>query len=127
MQHRNQEHALACLAVTAVFLITWSTARSQGTADRSRSVPAEQYSILRSTQKPKAPISDSRPENTAAKFTAAEINNSMRARRGQAWAIVQQVWEPVPIAGSKIPAWMTWYEEQDIAQVYRELISKKNR
>jgi hypothetical protein len=50
----------------------------------------------------------------------------MRARRDQAWAIVQQVWEPVPIAGSKIPAWMTWYEEQDIAQLYRELISKQN-
>src|SRR5947209_19403957 len=51
----------------------------------------------------------------------------MRARRDQAWAIVQQVWEPVPVAGDKIPAWMTWYEEQDVAQLYRELLNKQNR
>jgi hypothetical protein len=49
----------------------------------------------------------------------------MRARRNQAWAIVQQAWEPVPVAGSKIPAWMTWYEEQDVAQLYGELIRKQ--
>src|SRR5437773_1245570 len=125
MKHRNQEHALACLTLTAVFFVIWSIARSQGTEDRSRSVRADQYSILRSTQKPKAVISDGRPENPAAKFTASEINNGMRARRGQAWAIVQQVWEPVPTAGIRIPAWMTWYEEQDIAQLYGELISKQ--
>jgi hypothetical protein len=58
-------------------------------------------------------------------FTAAEIDSSMRARRSQAWEIVQQAWEPVEVAGSKIPAWMTWYEEEDIAQLYRELVSKQ--
>jgi hypothetical protein len=126
MQHRELNTALACLTVTAAFLVTWSIVRSQGTTGRARSVGVEQDSILRSAQKPKAPISDGRSENiTRAKFTVAEINNFMRARRNQAWAIVQQVWEPVPVAGSKIPAWMTWYEEQDIAQLYRELISKQ--
>src|SRR6185295_4973528 len=57
--------------------------------------------------------------------SAAEINRSMQARRNQAWAIVEQVWAPVSVAGGKIPAWMTWYEEQDIGPLYKELLSKQ--
>jgi hypothetical protein len=126
MQHRKLYNALACLTLIAVCLITWSMGRSQGTGGAARSVTVEQESILRSAQKPKAPISDGRPEITGRnRFSVAEINNSMRARRNQAWAIVEQVWEPVSVAGSKIPAWMTWYEEQDIAQLHRELLNKQ--
>src|SRR6185436_3778954 len=59
------------------------------------------------------------------KSSAAEINRSMQARRNQAWAIVEQVWAPVSVAGGKIPAWMTWYEEQDIGPLYLALLSKQ--
>lgn len=135
MQHRELCNlltgALACFALIALCLMTWSPwspssiAQSQGTTGAG-SVRVEQDSILRSAQKPKAPISDGRPETASQnRFSAAEINSSMRARRNQAWANVEQVWAPVSVAGSKIPAWMTWYEEQDIAQLYRELLSKQ--
>ena len=133
-EHRNVlTGTIAGLALIAVCLMTWpswspwsSLAQSQGAAARARSVSAEQTDGLRSTQKPKAPISDGRPESASQnKFSAAEINSSMRARRNQAWAIVEQVWAPVSVAGGKIPAWMTWYEEQDIGPLYRALLSKQ--
>src|SRR5947209_7271460 len=118
MQRHKTNKALGCLTLITVGFLTWSIVRSQRMTDHSR--PASlANSILFAAQKPKAPISDGSPEH--AQFTAAEINDSMRARRDQAWAIVQQVWAPVTVAGSKIPAWMTWYEEQDVAQLYREL------
>jgi len=133
---QNREHSnvlpgvLACLALIAGCLVTWSPwptislAQSQGPATAS-SARLEQESILKSTQKPKAPISDGRPETASPnRFSAAEINNSMRARRNQAWSNVEQVWAPVSVAGSKIPAWMTWYEEEDIGPLYREVLSK---
>src|SRR6185369_447430 len=59
------------------------------------------------------------------RFSAAEINSSMRARRNQAWTIVEQVWAPVSVAGGKIPAWLTWYEEEDIGPLYTELLNKQ--
>src|SRR6185503_12418696 len=102
--------AVACLALIAVCLMTWSPwsiAQSQGAAPGAGSVSAGQKDVLSSTQKPKAPISDGWPESASQKSSAAEIDRSMQARRNQAWAIVQQVWAPVSVAGGKIPAWMT--------------------
>lgn len=133
MQHREHSNvltgAIACLALIAVCLITWSpwfTVQSQGKPAGAGSVGVEQNSILKSTQKPKAPISDGRAETASQnRFSAAEINGSMRARRNQAWAIVEQVWAPVSVAGGKVPAWMTWYEEEDIGPLYKELLSKQ--
>jgi hypothetical protein len=128
MQHRKHYNTLACIVLTAVCMMTWSMVRSQNTVGDTRSVKVEQDSILRSAQKPKVPISEGGPESTSRnRFSVARINNSMRIRRDQAWAIVEQVWQPVSVAGSKIPAWMTWYEEQDIAQLARELLSKQTR
>jgi len=121
MQRRKSEHVLIWLMVMALFLAAWSIARPQGPASGESTPRTGQNSILRSPQKPKAPILDNTSQS---KFTAAEIDNSMRARRNHAWALVQQVWEPVPVAGDKIPAWMTWYEEPDVAQLYRELLNK---
>src|SRR2546423_14019493 len=52
------------------------------------------------------------------------VNNSMKARRDMAWAIVGRVWEPVKIpGGGKIPTWMTWYEQEDIQELYREMMT----
>src|SRR5258706_9329015 len=120
MRHRQLKPVLY-LIVIAVVIAAWFS-QSQSTPGRSPAIERDEDSILRSAQKPRAPISDNTIRD---KFTAAEINSSMRARRNQAWAIVQQVWQPVPVAGGKIPAWMTWYEQQDIAQLYRELLNKE--
>ena len=120
MRHHKLEYVLACLSAAVVLSITWSVTRSK---NRDAITPQAQDSILRASQKPKVPISDN---SSRSNFSAVEINNSMRARREQAWTIVQQAWAPVPVAGGKIPAWMTWYEEQDVAQLYRELLSKKD-
>src|SRR5438874_2423561 len=52
------------------------------------------------------------------------VNNSMKARRDMAWAIVGRLWEPVKIpGGGKIPTWMTWYEQEDIQELYREMMT----
>lgn len=115
------KNALVCLMIFGAFLVALVMTLSPATAERPSILTPEQNDILRSTQKPRVPISDNplRP-----RFAALEMNSSMRARREQAWATVQQAWEPVTVAGSKIPAWMTWYEEEDVAQLYRELLNK---
>ncbi len=128
VRHYKEGAALVCFMLIVVSLTTWAVVQSQTSPAVSAGGAGslQQESILRSTQKPRVPKSDGRPENANRAFTAAEISSSMRARRDQAWVIVQQVWEPIPVAGSKIPAWMTWYEEEDIAQLYRELIDKQD-
>lgn len=139
MEHRKYKlvtGAIACLAWTVVFLVTWSSVQSQGTAGDEGSARAgsvrpgtfrsEQDNILRSRQKPKAPISDGSPEGARRnRFSAADINSSMRVRRNHAWDNVAQTWTPVSVAGGKIPAWMTWYEQEDIGPLYRELLRQQ--
>jgi hypothetical protein len=120
MRHRKLEYLLAGLSAMTILSIAWSVTRSK---DRAEIMPQAQDNILRSTQKPKVPISDN---SSRSNFSAVEINRSMRARRDQAWMIVQQAWAPVSVSGSKIPAWMTWYEEEDVAQLYRELLNRQN-
>src|SRR5580765_2601707 len=119
-RHHKLEYLLACLSAMAILSIAWSVTRS---TERAEITPPAQDNILRSTQKPKVPISDN---SSRSNFSAVEINRSMRARRDQAWMIVQQAWAPVSVAGSKIPAWMTWYEEEDVARLYRELLNRQN-
>ena len=50
-----------------------------------------------------------------------DINRSMKARRALAWDIVQKVWTPVGSPGAQVPAWMTWYEQEDIEPLFREM------
>lgn len=78
--------------------------------------------ILNSPRKPKVPFTSS---TIAPRYDATQINNSMRMRREQAWATVQQVWQPVTVQGTKIPAWVTWYEEEDVAELYRALLRRR--
>src|SRR5215831_1896941 len=107
MQLPGPKCAIACLLVTAMLVMSWSigqsrttselspdiSGRSQETIDRSRTVNAAQDGVLRSPQKPKVPISEGgTAKPTTARFTAAGIDSSMRARRELAWAIVEQVW-----------------------------------
>lgn len=79
------------------------------------------------------------------------LNGSMKVRRDVAWQILQRLWAPFPpvrahldtVRGSdgrtsgymiledgenvqgRIPTWMTWYEQEDIAQLYDEMLSRK--
>ncbi len=48
----------------------------------------------------------------------------MRARREAAWRVVQRVWAPVQAQGGTVPAWMTWYEQEDIEQLYRDMLTR---
>jgi hypothetical protein len=45
----------------------------------------------------------------------------MKARRDFAWQIVHRVFAPVATSGGALPTWETWYEEEDIEQLYRAL------
>jgi hypothetical protein len=123
MQHRAAEHLLIWLIMMAACLAAWSIAQSRGPEGSENPPRAAQGSVIHSAKKPRVPIFDN---TTPDKFSAAEIDNSMRARRNYAWSIVQQVWAPVAVAEGKIPAWMTWYEEQDVAQLFRELLAKQS-
>jgi hypothetical protein len=127
MRNRKLSTVLVGLTVATVFLVAWSAARSQGppvTKTGGGSLP--QGAILRSAQKPKAPVTEAKVGSAGReRATAAAINHSMRARRDQAWEIVKQVWEPVQVPGGRIPTWMTWYEQQDIEQLYAEMVSKE--
>jgi hypothetical protein len=53
------------------------------------------------------------------------VNRSMRARRDVAWQILRRVWAPVDVAGGRIPLWMTWYEQEDIARIYDEMLGRR--
>src|SRR5262245_19384035 len=117
MRLSQSNRIFASLMVLGLLLAGWSSIRSQ--APTGGDAAAD---ILRSIRKPKVPVSG---RTGAPIYIAAQINSSMRMRREQAWAFVQQAWEPVMVQGSKIPAWMTWYEEADIAQLYRELLRKR--
>jgi hypothetical protein len=45
----------------------------------------------------------------------------MKKRRDFAWQIVKRVWAPVKVQGGEIPTWMTWYEQEDVDDVFREM------
>jgi hypothetical protein len=67
------------------------------------------------------------------------LNQSMRARRDVAWQIIDRVWgtvpfgreldavEPWPGPSFSMPVWMTWYEQEDIAQLYEEMLRRRSR
>ena len=55
------------------------------------------------------------------------LNTSMRARRQVGWEIVNRVLAPVPAAGGAIPLWMTWYEQEDIAELYEAMLERRGR
>ena len=124
MRHRKFEVIVAVTGIVALFTLTWPIVRPQSHSDGAGNIKVAQENILQSIRKPKVPITDT---TTVSDVPTAEINRSMRARRDQAWAIVEEAWQPVTIAGSKIPEWMTWYEEQDVAELYRALLEKNGR
>src|SRR5262245_5427625 len=50
--------------------------------------------------------------------SALDLNRSMKARRELAWDIVQNVWTLVGPPGAQVPAWMTWYEQDDLEHLF---------
>ncbi|HEY8224995.1 MAG TPA: hypothetical protein VIG25_06950 [Pyrinomonadaceae bacterium] len=56
------------------------------------------------------------------------LNTSMRARRDVAWQIIQRLWNPISgprDAVNGIPRWITWYEQEDIAQLYEQMLVRR--
>jgi len=49
------------------------------------------------------------------------LNGSMKARRDAAWTTMKRIWKPVQVEGGVIPLWMTWYERQDLEDLFREM------
>jgi hypothetical protein len=50
-----------------------------------------------------------------------DLDASMPARRSFAWGVVRSVWSPVSYGGrGYMPAWITWYQQEDIARLYRD-------
>jgi len=140
--------ALTFFAVGTFFLVRWSTGWPAGAAasaleagqqsrvvqpsqrpgDRRQSVEqqveVQRNSVLQSQRKPNVPVApDLDISAMNVQVTADELNHSMKLRRDYAWNIVKKVWKPVNVPGGKIPTWMTWYEQEDIAELYKEMIS----
>jgi hypothetical protein len=77
--------------------------------------------------KPKVPFS---ARFEVADFDAGSkpeiLNRSMTTRRQVAWEVVRRVWAHIPIAeGTYIPVWTTWYEQEDIARLYEDMLRRK--
>src|SRR5207249_2122580 len=129
MQNRKLSAVLVCLAVSAVFMVSWPAVHSQRrppttpppSASPTPEPPQRQVdflknSILLSSQKPRvlvnldySAISAIEPALTAAQLNDS-LNKSMKKRRDFAWQIVKRIWTPVSVpGGDQIPIWMTWY------------------
>src|SRR5262245_8966705 len=54
---------------------------------------------------------------------ALAVSRSMKARRDLAWDILQNVWTLVGPPGAQVPAWMTWYEQDDLERLFRKVVA----
>jgi hypothetical protein len=79
-----------------------------------------QPSVLRAARKPKVQI-QLEAAGAAKALIGPNLNGSMKARRDAAWATMKRIWKPVNVEGGVIPIWMTWYERQDLEDLFREM------
>ncbi|HYX29981.1 MAG TPA: hypothetical protein VE863_15675 [Pyrinomonadaceae bacterium] len=120
MSNARLNVAIICAIVAAVFLGMWSAVHSQRQQAPVRTATPE-LEVIQSATKP----------TVAVQFTStlspapANMNSSMKTRRDHAWEIVQSVWAPVQVQGGKVPTWMTWYDQEDVEQLYKELVSQQ--
>ena len=56
-----------------------------------------------------------------------DVNRSMKARRALAWSILEKIWTPVGTPGAEVPAWMTWYEQEDLEPLFRQMLAASPR
>jgi hypothetical protein len=110
-----------CLALTIIFVMTFAVAHSQRPQQQTNRVETQELAILQLAQKPKVPVdlvSD-------IPSPPGDLSNSMKARRDYAWEIVKLVWHPVTVQGGKVPRWMTWYEQEEIEEMYNEMLYQR--
>ncbi|HEY3025168.1 MAG TPA: hypothetical protein VGJ55_03350 [Pyrinomonadaceae bacterium] len=129
MQNRRIIIAFVSLAVATSFLMAWSRAWSQRpTQTPTRSSP--QRGVFQTLQKPKVSIDvDYKAISAIEPKLSPEVlqnslNKSMKKRRDFAWQIVKRVWAPVQVQGGQIPTWMTWYEQEDIEELYGKMLNQ---
>jgi len=107
--------------------MTWSAVRSQRPQAPDAGPGNPQRGILQAARKPKAPVAEFPALSPAEAALMVDVNKSMKARRDLAWKIVKRLWEPVHVQGGQIPTWMTWYEQEDIEELYKEMLSKQSK
>ena len=103
-------------------LIGWFGERStaaQNPAPRSSVRPTP---IVQKATKTKVPIAAVSMASLPTPL-ALDIDRSMKARRELAWSIVQKVWTLVGRADAQVPAWMTWYEQEDLESLFRQVLA----
>src|SRR2546430_4971667 len=115
--------SLLLLLPSAVLSTTWVAVHSQQPQRQTNSEATQQLPILQLSQKPKIPI----VALPKVPLPPGNINESMKARRDYAWQIVKLVWQPVKVGGSKVPLWMSWYEQEDITDLYKEMLNRQPR
>jgi hypothetical protein len=113
---------LGCLVLAAfVILLERSAVLSQRKQTPVQTINPE-ISVLQSAAKPSVAI----PLGWSLPAAPANVNNSMKARRDYAWQIVKALWAPVQVQGGKVPTWMTWYDQEDIEQLYKEMLGQQS-
>ncbi len=108
--------------ITVCCAVAWAQKPSTSALPGSlRPLPLVQRRV-----KPKVPIA---AISMASLDGALEIdlNRSMKARRALAWSILEKVWTPVGSPGAEVPAWMTWYEQEDLELLFRQMLAASPR
>lgn len=115
--------SLLLLFLSGLLSTTWFTVHSQQPQRQTNPVGTQELPILQLSQKPKIPI----VALPNVPLPPGNINQSMKARRDYAWQIVKLVWQPVTVGGNKVPLWMSWYEQEDIEDLYKEMMNRQPR
>ncbi len=121
MKTRRISTKVVCLTVTILLFTTLAVVHSQRPQQQTSSIETQQLTVFQLAQKPNVPVDlvSNVPK------PPGDVNNSMKSRRDYAWEIVKLVWKPVTVEGGKVPSWTTWYEQEDIEEMYNEMLSQR--
>ena len=111
--------------MVASCLAAWARGGTSASRDPAFEQDSKALPFVQTAHKPKVPITAISVGTLPS--VQVDINRSMKARRALAWDIVQKVWTPVGSPGAQVPAWMTWYEQEDIEPLFREMLAGATR
>jgi hypothetical protein len=109
------------ILVVGSCLAAWVRGGTSASRDPTFEQDGKALPFIQTAHKPKVPIAAISVGTLPS--VQVDINRSMKARRALAWDIVQKVWTPVGSPGAQVPAWMTWYEQEDIEPLFREMLA----
>jgi hypothetical protein len=102
-------------------LAAWASGGTSASPTQAVEQDSKALPFIQTAHKPSVPITT--VSGGSFPSIQVDINRSMKARRALAWDIVQKVWTPVGSPGAQVPAWMTWYEQEDIEPLFREMLA----